>query len=147
MVTRTCPGERSSSRTFRTKGLARADMATRRRWAEDGYRLSTFQYEADTILWKGDQWRLPSPDELDALLGFPVGYTDVPGISSLQREQLIGNTMHVEALRRLLQDLDLAVWPQHKPEIQEVENKVLQVDTCVILNAMYVGIPRGGPLL
>ena len=99
--------------------------------------MSTFQYEADTILWKGSQWRLPSPDELDALLGFAAGYTDVPGISPLQREQLIGNTMHVEALRRILQDLDLAVWPQHKSELQEAESKVLQIDTCNILNAMW----------
>lgn len=75
MVTRTCPGEYNFTRTFRDKGFERADEATRARWQQDGYRLSTLQYAADIFIWKGDSWRLPTPDELDVLLGFPVGCT------------------------------------------------------------------------
>ena len=105
MVTRTCPGEWSATPTFRTKGLDRADKGTILRWRQDGYRLSTFQYEAETLLWKGDEWRLPLPDELDELLGYPRGYTAVAGATDLQREQLLGNTMHVAAVVRLLEDL------------------------------------------
>ena len=105
MVTRTCPGEWSAVPTFRTKRLDRADKHTIRRWKQDGYRLSTFQYEAETSLWKGDEWRLPSPDELDELLGYPRGYTGVANATNLQREQMLGNTMHGAAVVRLLEDL------------------------------------------
>ena len=48
---------------------------------------------------------MPSPDELDELLGFPQGYTKVAGVTDLQREQLIGTTMHVAVIKRILEDL------------------------------------------
>ena len=48
---------------------------------------------------------MPTPDEGDELLGFPRGYTNVPGIEPYHREQMIGNTMHIEAVKRLLKDL------------------------------------------
>ena len=143
MVTRTCPGERSPTPTFRTKGLDRADKGTILRWRQDGYRLSTFQYEAETLLWKGDEWRLPLPDELDGLLGYPKGYRAVAGATSLQREQLLGNTMHVAAVVRLLEDLkDGTPAPRTDNEDEKnvsagVQHQVVFVDTSNILQTMW----------
>ena len=41
------------------------------------------------------------------LLGFPAGYTQVTGVEPYQREQMVGNTMHVMAVQRILTDLPL----------------------------------------
>ena len=59
---------------------------------------------------------MPYPSELDELLGFPQGYTEVEGVTELQREQLIGNTMHTSVIQRLLQDLPQEAAAKPKPE-------------------------------
>ena len=117
MVCRTCPGEPQTTPSFRTKGWQRADEATRQRWKADGYRLSTFQYEQDTGLWKGSKWRLPTRDELDQLMGLPAGYAGVAHATNLQREQMLGTSMHVEVIRRILKGVPvtLTVEPVQKP--------------------------------
>ena len=52
---------------------------------------------------------MPTSDELDELLGFPQGYTAAEGVTDLEREQLIGNTMHASVIRRILEDLPVEV--------------------------------------
>ena len=101
----TCPGPKGPESSWRDHGIETADGGTIRRWKEDGHRLSTYQYAEENLLWKGDWWRMPYPSELDELLGFPQGYTEAEGVTDLQREQLIGNTMHTSVIQRLLQDL------------------------------------------
>ena len=60
---------------------------------------------------ENSKWRFPTPDETDVLLGFPPGYTDVQGVDSTLKEQMLGNTMHVEAVVRLLRDLPIGDAP------------------------------------
>ena len=52
---------------------------------------------------------MPTPDEGDALLGHSNDYTKVPGIEDYKREQMIGNTMHIDVVCRALSDLTLGV--------------------------------------
>ena len=144
MVTRTCPGEWTATPSFRTKGLDCGHKGSILRWQQDGYRLSTFQYEAETLLWRGDEWRLPLPDELDELLGYPRGYTAVAGATDLQREQLLGNTMHVAAaVVRLLEDLkDGTPVSRTKDEDEDGadpggQHQVVSVDTSNILQETH----------
>ena len=48
---------------------------------------------------------MPTPDEGDVLLGYRRGCTQAPGVLDYQREQMVGNTMHVQCVKRLLLDL------------------------------------------
>ena len=81
LPTRLVPGEREFDVDgWRDKGFDEADMPTKERWRQDGCRLSTYQCAAHNLLWHLTKWRYPSADELDVLLGFPKGFTDVPPI-------------------------------------------------------------------
>ena len=42
-----------------------------------------------------------TPEELEALNGFPRGFTDIPGISDAQRGFLMGNALVVGIVRRI----------------------------------------------
>ena len=55
-------------------------------------------------MWNKDIWRHPTADELDVLLGFPRGFTAVPSVDEETRERMLGNTMHLGCIERILQD-------------------------------------------
>lgn len=114
MVCRTCPDQPEPIRTFRTKKWERADEATREKGKADGYRLSTYLYEEDTLLWKMSKWRPPVPDEFDQVMGLPARYTALAKATILQHEQMIGNSMHVAAIQRVLKDVPL---PNQEPSL------------------------------
>ena len=102
LPTRLVPGDREFGIDgFRDAGFDEADMPTKMRWRQDGCRLSTYQCAEDCVLWNGSERRHPSADELDVLLGFPRGFTDVPPMEEEAREKLLGNTMHLGCIERL----------------------------------------------
>ena len=47
---------------------------------------------------------MPTATELDTLLGFKPDHTAIAGLTTHDREVLLGNAMHVKAVERLLQD-------------------------------------------
>ena len=51
ICTRTCPGPRGPESIWRDHRLEEADSGTKRRWREDEYRLSTFQYAEENLRW------------------------------------------------------------------------------------------------
>ena len=107
---------------FRSKGCGKASAATKERWRSDGCLLSTHQYEEKAILWHGNTWRHPSADELDVLLGFPRGFTAVEAVNEEARERLLGNTMHLGCIERLLQDVPTS--EGHAPSVTTTESSL-----------------------
>ena len=118
LTCRMVPGSPDDKSGFRTNGIEQADEAQLERWEGDNKRLATYHYRADNLLWNKDrtEWRMPTPDEGDTLLGYPRGYTRAPGIPDYQREQMVGNTMHVQCVKRLLLDLPLDDFSPYQSE-------------------------------
>eukprot|EP00438_Fugacium_kawagutii_P035486 Skav230564 [mRNA] locus=scaffold2372:215072:220645:- [translate_table: standard] len=50
-------------------GLAQASVAAKERWAADRHRFQVYQYENHHLLWRGDEWRLPSLRERERVTG------------------------------------------------------------------------------
>ena len=115
LTCRLVPGAPHEDNSWRTNGIQEADQEQIQRWKQDNQRLSTYHYHRDNLLWSQDRrsWRLPTPDECDVLLGFPAGYTNVAGVEPYKREQMVGNTMHVMAVQRILTDIPLEGNLQH----------------------------------
>ena len=61
---------------------------------------------------------MPNADETDQLLGFVSGYTNAPSVTEHDRLAMLGNTMHVQAASRCLQDLPL---PDAQPSSSDDE--------------------------
>lgn len=88
----------------RPAGLQGCSPHERARWVQDEYRYPPYQYRDDRGLWdKKGNWRLPSVEEKEALMGFPVGYTRACMVKSKQKSQecldkrhrLLGNSWQV----------------------------------------------------
>ena len=128
LTCRMVPGSPDDKRGFRRNGLAEADAAQVKRWESDNKRLATYHYRADNLLWNSDKtaWRMPTPDEGDVLLGYPRGCTSAPGVLDYQREQMIGNTMHVQCVKRLLRDMPLDALAPTEPEDFELLGRRVQ---------------------
>jgi DNA (cytosine-5)-methyltransferase 1 len=54
-----------------------------------------------------------TPEELEALCGFPRGFTDIPGVSSVARARLMGNSLVVPLVQRIGEAL-------HRAHLQDV---------------------------
>ena len=94
-------------KSFRIAGFRRADKATIQRLKQDGKRYAPYRYKPQTVLWnKEGQWRLPAVEEQEVHMGYPKGYTqdDNHRNDDHTREQLLANTMHIDSLKRILQD-------------------------------------------
>ena len=98
----------------RPAGLQGCSPHERARWVQDEYRYPPYQYRDDRGLWdKKGSWRLPSMEEKEALMGFPVGYTRTCMVKSKQKSQecldkrhhLLGNSWQVGVVGFLLSHL------------------------------------------
>jgi len=75
------------------------------RWESDHRRFPVAAYEANSLLWRESEWRVPSPRERAAVHGFPTRVVDaVPG-NGRQRNQitavqnsLLGNGFHLPSV-------------------------------------------------
>ena len=81
---------------------------------------------------------MPNVEEAEALMGFPPGYTiDTAGINDDHtREQLLGNSMHVDVLCRILEDAPFA--NQDPPARHEGQDagKETEADECVVVDSI-----------
>ena len=93
-------------------GLSSASQEARDRWVKDRFQFQVYQYENQHLLWKGDNWRLPSVVERERLMGFDEGYISnaLPSRMSAAEKfrvgcSMIGNTFHVHAVAVLCHSL------------------------------------------
>ena len=88
--------------------------------------MASFHYHEDNLIWKGDQWREPTADETDVLLGFPRGCTRIGAdgreLPERVRLQLLGSAMHVDAVARWLDDLPVGHRPQGTGHVEAVDS-------------------------
>ena len=94
-------------------GFQRSSEDARRRCEEAGKTLPVYWFETANLVWQekpGEQWewRLPTADEAEGLMGFPGAHTHVPTepgnkkspkLSEATRWDLIANSWHVPCLR------------------------------------------------
>eukprot|EP00438_Fugacium_kawagutii_P027330 Skav200816 [mRNA] locus=scaffold454:45465:48980:- [translate_table: standard] len=95
-------------------GLATCQPHERQRWVADEHRYPPYQYRDGKGLQDAQgNWRLPSAEEKEVLMGLPLGYTKAcmpKGEQKTQncldkRHQLIGNSWHVGVAAFLLSHL------------------------------------------
>ena len=86
--------------------VAQATPAAAARFHQDYRRFPPAAYEENSLLWSGDHWRQPSPDERSQLLGVPVAATQAVKGSQDQRTKirnsLLGNGFHLPSVMALL---------------------------------------------
>ena len=94
-------------------GWHTASDNARKRCKQDGLVLPHYWYEDHALLWKEIQrnvwdWRTIHQDELEKLMGFPAGYTEVPAsatgkksqkLPSATRWRLLANTWQLACLK------------------------------------------------
>lgn len=115
----------SSKEPAKPTGLATATLEARARWAQDDYRYSPYQYEADLLVWRGDQWRNLSANERARMLGFPDGY--LCGVSEDEGCSLAGDVFSTAVFGRLLHAVGLGGWPLAKTTIEN--NQIVKTTT------------------
>eukprot|EP00438_Fugacium_kawagutii_P018925 Skav209942 [mRNA] locus=scaffold102:393196:398480:+ [translate_table: standard] len=94
-------------------GLNRLSSSEIQQWEEDLFRFPPYQYQLCYQLHKGDQHRLPSPEEREVIMGFPKGYTMHCLPKAQQHSQqhvdtrctLIGNSWNVTVVAWLISQL------------------------------------------
>ena len=64
-------------------GKATASAEALKRWAEDQWRYSPYQYADHLLVWKADAWRCLNSNERIRMLGFPDGYLNIPDSAPL----------------------------------------------------------------
>ena len=75
-----------------------------RRWREDGQRFHPEAYRRGSLLWKGDQWRVPCAGERLCMHAFPTAALDgVKGKKDWKQREatrcsLVGNGFHLPSL-------------------------------------------------
>ena len=62
----------------RPRGWTNASSAARVRFQEAGLKFPVYHFEDSSLIWKGQQARLPSSDEKELLFGMPASHTRVP---------------------------------------------------------------------
>eukprot|EP00438_Fugacium_kawagutii_P030707 Skav213061 [mRNA] locus=scaffold364:550493:557908:- [translate_table: standard] len=95
-------------------GVHSCDLEELERWHKDAFRFPPYQYRRNNCLVNGGgEYRLPDPEEREAMLGFPVGYT-LACASKTERKRssvsdvrltLLGNTWSVPVVGVLLSHL------------------------------------------
>ena len=89
----------------------RQDTETLKRWAEDEWRYSPYQYSEELLVWKGNAWRCLNSNEHIRTLGFQDKHLAVTDASPKDaRCELAGDAMPVQVLVRLFATLPGA-WP------------------------------------
>ena len=73
------------------------------RFFEDARRFPPMAYEAESLLWKGQQWRQPYPHERAAMLGLPPDCLQSVTLANRDqttaaRNSLLGNGFHVPSI-------------------------------------------------
>lgn len=103
-------------------GYEHSSCAARTRWAADAHRFQVYQYEDNHLLWENVRWRLPSLQERERLMGFPVGYISKCLPSKLSDDAkfnlgccMIGNTFHVPSVMMVCHSLLHFVFPATPP--------------------------------
>jgi len=95
------------------------------RWVQDSYRYPPYQYATRNLLvGKDGQYRLPTVEEKEFMMGFPIGYTQncVPKGQRGTRQHddlrhtLIGNSWSVPVVARLLAQLFGRLCPRYTPQ-------------------------------
>ena len=111
----------------RPAGLAQCTQEEIRRWELDSYRYPPYQYARRNLLGgRSGEVRLPSIEEKEFIMGFPVGYTmncvnkQSRGTTkhSDARHTLIGNSWSVQVVSWLLAQLfgTLGLCPKYTPQ-------------------------------
>lgn len=108
-------------------GLAQCRDEEVRRWQEDKFRYPPYQYcTRNCLISQKNEIRLPSIEEKEVMLGFPVGYTAMCSPKSMRktlehldaRHTLVGNTWSVPVVAWLLGQLfsGLGFCPAYSPQ-------------------------------
>ena len=115
---RSAPGRRPA-------GLERLSPKERSQWEDDAFRFPPYQYQFCHQLRRGEDFRLPSPEEREVVMGFPKGYTIHCLTKNLQgsqhhfdvRNSLIGNSWNVTVVTWLISQLaaPLGLCQPHSP--------------------------------
>ena len=112
-----------SEMCIRDRGKATATAETLKRWAEDEWRYSPYQYSEELLLWKDNHWRCLNSNERIRMLGFPSQYLNVKDASPEDtRCELAGDAMAVQVLvrmQRFQRSLGLVVDDQGPPSQPE----------------------------
>eukprot|EP00438_Fugacium_kawagutii_P029083 Skav214937 [mRNA] locus=scaffold3017:99733:102105:- [translate_table: standard] len=102
-------------------------------WRQDRHRFPPYQYSFTAGLTnKRGQWRLPSVEEREACMGFPVGYTKLCVPKTQQsgvdfedkRMSLLGNSWQVGVVAWLLQHLFVSLGMINKLSLQELVQRL-----------------------
>ena len=72
-------------------GLESCDQATLERWRSACWEVAPYQFTAEKLLWKGEEWRQLRAVEREVMLGYPRGYTEPAG-DAFHRKQVLGDT-------------------------------------------------------
>ena len=95
-------------------GLDRASPEAIGRWTDAGYITQVYNFEDKHLLWNTarTEWRIPSADERETLMGFDRGYTQAAvkeSVDAREREvvrcALIGNSFSVQCVSYLFAQL------------------------------------------
>ena len=83
----------------------RSPNNARARCEADGRRLPYHWYEDACLLWheehhKAWKWRTPEVDEIEAMLGCPIGYTAAPYLGNGNRQMKLPAEKAVETARK-----------------------------------------------
>ena len=117
---RTSPGRKPA-------GLGQCTQEDVLRWEQDQYRYPPYQYASRNLLvGRGNSLRLPTIEEKEFMMGFPVGYTincvDKARRGTIQhqdvRHSLIGNSWSIPVIACLLTQLfsRLGLCPHYTPQ-------------------------------
>ena len=117
---RTSPGRKPA-------GVAQCTSREIARWQQDDFRFPPYQYaDRNLLVSKSGEYRLPSIEEKEFMMGFPVGYTagcvakQLRGSQQQQdiRHTLVGNSWSVPVIAWLLSQLfsRLGLCPRYGPQ-------------------------------
>ena len=97
-----------TSRGHRPAGLSACDEETVRRWEQDKHRFPPYQYlPRHCPQNRKGEYRLPSIQEREYMMGLPVGYTQMcfPKSQRRKEEYLVGNAWSVPVVTWLIGQL------------------------------------------
>ena len=101
------------------------------RFYEDTRRFPPASYEESSLLWKGDVWRQPTPDERSQLMGIPPAATSAVQGSETRRVQvrnsLLGNGFHLPSIMVLLCTLPSLCASKCPPSLQPLDEMALKM--------------------
>ena len=92
-----------------TDHVSRCSAQAVQRFNEDGRRFPPFAYESGSLMWRGRDWRVPSPSERAQMMGLPARICDPadplfqePNLRVAAKNCCVGNGFHLPSVALFL---------------------------------------------